>query len=382
MGLQKIQSLLNATKPIIEENKKLRLEKRKNGDFFNIFSILKMETDEVKTHSAFLAELLNPRGTHGQGNIFINEFVKSILHINDLDTENAEVNVEYSIGPVSKDYKQGGRIDILIRFRKPDFLILIENKIDAGDQPYQLFRYNSFATNSKKPYKLLYLTKDGHKPSDLSIGTEDGKQYWDSLSYSRNIKKWLSDCVVLIKSSAVSEMIKQYIGLINKITNQDMESTMKEQLTNLMLNNLEETLAIMDNKTAFDDYIYDEFKGQMYELAKECKCELKWEGEIWNPGTYQFIYFVPNEYPNTRIYFGKENGQEVFFSIENNKNKTAEKLNCFSEDSDKYYPYGWEWFKYREWNSETIKAIHSGELKSYMQKCIEDILIDSNFPKN
>lgn len=382
MDYEKIQAILNEVKPIVEENKKCRIEKWKNGDFFNIFSILKMETDEVKTHSAFLAELLNPKGSHGQGNIFIDEFVKNILHINNLDTKNADVTVEYSIGQIAKDYKQGGRIDILIRFHKPDFLILIENKIDAGDQPYQLFRYNSFAIETKKPYKLLYLTKDGHTPSELSIGEKCKKQYWDCISYSRNIKKWLTDCLVLIKSSAVAEMIKQYVSLINKITNQDMGSNMEEQLTTLMLNNLDETLIIMDNKAAFDYYIYDEFKDQMNKLAKECKCELKWEGEIWDSGTDQFIYFVPFSFPNTKIGFGKENGHEVFFYIENNKNENAQKLNCFSEDADKNYPYGWEWFKYNEWNSETIKAIHNGELKNYMKKCIEEILNDSNFPKN
>ena len=382
MDYEKIQAILNEVKPIVEKNKKCRIEKWKNGDFFNIFSILKMETDEVKTHSAFLAELLNPKGSHGQGNIFIDEFVKNILHINNLDTKNAEVTVEYSIGQIAKDYKQGGRIDILIRFHKPDFLILIENKIDAGDQPYQLFRYNSFAIETKKPYKLLYLTKDGHTPSLVSIGGKCKKQYWDCISYSRNIKNWLTDCLVLIKSSAVAEMVKQYVSLINKITNQDMESNMEEQLTTLMLNNLDETLIIMDNKAAFDDYIYDEFKDQMNKLAKECKCELKWEGEIWYSGTDQFIYFVPFSFPNTKIGFGKENGHEVFFYIENNKNENAQKLNCFSEDALKNYPYGWEWFKYKEWNSETIKAIHNGKLKNYMKKCIEEILNDSNFPKN
>ncbi|MBO5606876.1 MAG: PD-(D/E)XK nuclease family protein [Treponema sp.] len=29
-------------------------------------------------------------------------------------------------------------------------MIPIENKIDSGDQPYQLFRYNSFAIETKK----------------------------------------------------------------------------------------------------------------------------------------------------------------------------------------------------------------------------------------
>ena len=71
----------------------------------------------------------------------------------------------------------------------------------------------------------------------------------------------------------------------------------------------------------------------LIKLAKECKCELKWEGGIWNSGTDQFIYFVPFSFPNTKIGFGKENGHEVFFYIENNKNENAQKLNCFSDEN-------------------------------------------------
>jgi len=41
------------------------------GERFNLFSILGMESDEVSTHSRFLAELLNKNGSHGQKDIFL-----------------------------------------------------------------------------------------------------------------------------------------------------------------------------------------------------------------------------------------------------------------------------------------------------------------------
>ncbi len=170
MDEKKVESFLAGVKPIVEENERRRNEKEKKGDFFNIFSILRAETDEVKTHSAFLAELLNPNGTHGQRDLFLKNFLKKIAPNEDLITENAEVNIEYSIGPISEDYKSGGRLDILIRLPKSNYIILIENKIDAGDQPYQLLRYNKYAKETKCKYKLLYLTKDGHDPSETSTG--------------------------------------------------------------------------------------------------------------------------------------------------------------------------------------------------------------------
>ena len=51
-----LESLFQAIKPIVDENQNQRREKEFKGEFFNIFSILNMERDEVHTHSACLAE--------------------------------------------------------------------------------------------------------------------------------------------------------------------------------------------------------------------------------------------------------------------------------------------------------------------------------------
>ena len=46
------KSLLEKTKPIVAENKRIREEHEVRGDFFNVFSILGMEHYEVSTRSA------------------------------------------------------------------------------------------------------------------------------------------------------------------------------------------------------------------------------------------------------------------------------------------------------------------------------------------
>jgi hypothetical protein len=53
-----IKQLLSNTKTVIDQHK--AIEKSK-GENFNVFTILKMERKENGTHSAFLAELLNPK---------------------------------------------------------------------------------------------------------------------------------------------------------------------------------------------------------------------------------------------------------------------------------------------------------------------------------
>lgn len=381
MNEVKIESFLADVKPIVKENERRRTEKEKKGDFFNIFSILKAETDEVKTHSAFLAELLNPNGTHGQGDLFLKNFLKIIAPNEDLITENAEADIEYSIGSISEDYKSGGRLDIFIRFPKSNYLILIENKIDAGDQPYQLLRYNKYAKETKCKYKLLYLTKDGHNPSETSTGKIEDEPFWKCISYSQDIKKWLKICLKNIaNASPVVETIKQYIGLINKITNQTMEIEMSEKLTELMIENFDETLAVLDNEDNFYNRIYEKFLKQMDKLADEMNCKFKPDGDIFRWSGEQNLYFILKDYPNLKICFGRAKGNILFYSIRKD-GKNQKQLTCFSEPPEELYPYGWDHLKYNEWNSETIRAIHNGELKAYMKKCITDIINDPNFPK-
>ena len=55
--------------------------------------------------------------------------------------ERAKVNMEYHIGAITD--KSGGRIDIVTKDRKAA-VILIENKIYAGDQDNQMTRYREF----------------------------------------------------------------------------------------------------------------------------------------------------------------------------------------------------------------------------------------------
>ena len=84
------------------------------GENFNVFSILKMESRENDTHSAFLGELLNPKGSHNFGNVFLQLFLNQIDNTS-LDVNNATVVLEYSIGANDHVNMTGGRVDIYIK---------------------------------------------------------------------------------------------------------------------------------------------------------------------------------------------------------------------------------------------------------------------------
>ena len=66
----------------IDEVKKIKIEydtiAKYTGVNFNIFNILDVSSKEVKLHSNFLAEMLNPKGSHMQGDTFLKLFLKGI----------------------------------------------------------------------------------------------------------------------------------------------------------------------------------------------------------------------------------------------------------------------------------------------------------------
>src|ERR1017187_3561212 len=88
-----------------------------NGERFNIFNV---DHYEVRTHSPMLAELLNRKGSHGQGAVFLRHFL-SELKIHDFDAESSRVDTELSIGAF-------GRLDIVLTDGNHRS-IFIENKI-------------------------------------------------------------------------------------------------------------------------------------------------------------------------------------------------------------------------------------------------------------
>lgn len=126
---------------------------------YNVFEILMIRHYEARVHTPFLVNLLNPNGSHMQGDLFYQSFLTEVLKEKGVfeQTEGLSVHGEYNAGDL-------GRIDILIENRRSSnsFCIVIENKIYATDQKKQLARYHKYVKKVRgikySHYRLLYLT--------------------------------------------------------------------------------------------------------------------------------------------------------------------------------------------------------------------------------
>ena len=66
-------------------------EIEKNKDDFNVFSVLRKDSDEVYLHSRFLSALLDPNGPHKLGALILNSFLDGVESEFEYDDNTLEV---------------------------------------------------------------------------------------------------------------------------------------------------------------------------------------------------------------------------------------------------------------------------------------------------
>lgn len=293
-----IINILNQVRIVSQKIKEQRKEKFERGESFNIFNDLGFMSDEVHLHSMFLANLMNPKGSHGQRGKFLEAFLKMLqksfpaisADSLELDTAVASVEVEKYIGRQTDS--EGGRIDIYLTDGKHS--IIIENKIYAGDQHHQMLRYWNYGMSQKgndteKSFVLIYLTLDGCSPSKDSLGEDLKENDIVCLSYKSDIRGWLDRCVELAsRTPLVRETINQYISTIDILTNNVMEDN-KELLDILSKEeNLDAIYDIANNKNiVVNRFINEVFIPKLRDLAESKgltmgdNCTENWMEESW-----------------------------------------------------------------------------------------------------
>lgn len=276
------------------------------GGRFNIFSILGLESREVRTHSRFLVALLSPDGNHGLGSLPLKKFLE-VCEIHEFPTAGTQVDYEYDIGPLNEAKTEGGRIDILIRSKDHRMMVAVENKIYAGDQENQLLRYHNFLEKNNANRGLIYLTLDGSAPSEHSTGGDKGVQY-TPISYAVKILQWLE---AIHKETAdkpiVRESIKQYINLIKKLTGKTESDEMAEEIAKAITTNNENLKAFFSMYDSYDAvfrYIAEKNEAEWQAIAE--RNALKKPEIKMHSGRYAGIYFTNEALQSRHISLGFE----------------------------------------------------------------------------
>lgn len=151
---------------------------------FNIFRALDVVRAENK-HSNFFAFLLDPQETHRLGDRVLKGFLANAVRNKNLDITPLKIHLSQITD--TRVYREEGRIDILIKTVIDDqnWIVAIENKVDAIQGKNQLKRYREYCERKFEASRRLfiYLTPNGsEEPDDLSWITVTYKEILDSLT--------------------------------------------------------------------------------------------------------------------------------------------------------------------------------------------------------
>ena len=271
---------------------------------FNLLSIIEKDRDEAHVHSKVIYNLLSQDWGKKDKETFLTLFLKKIgIEDENIYDKNWEVTREkaFDLDTIK------GRLDFEIKSK--DCIYIIEMKIDAGDQPEQLIRYQEFAKEQHKKYKIFYLTLDGHNASKKSIGEEENleenqKVEYTNISFKEEILNWLENCLKLVEGKENKlACINQYIASINKILG-EKETKIKDNILK----------SVKDIKTAIT--IYEKLNENLQkvlesffeELNKKLKNKLKdiTPKPIYNESYIKDYYNytldkIPQDYPGLYI---------------------------------------------------------------------------------
>lgn len=341
---EQYQTFFNEFEKAYKEYENKVKERRARGIHdYNVFDVL--EAKEVK-HSKFIASLLDPKGLHYQGDLFLNKFIE-VCGIDDfgLDTSNAQAYREYK------------NIDIYITDGNKH--IIIENKIwDASDQDKQIYRYIETIKNENSSLDndrilVLYLTpNDGKKPSQKSLNGFEIKDGFlekgnDKIRYKHiicnDILGWLNKVKIeIVNLTDLNVIITQYEKAVKKLINQG-EKMANDIIIEQIKKNYELCLNIHNEfENAKINLLNELFSKVTETLKKRIKTD-DWEidHEITEIATYTKFFSA-----KLKEYNGKNhNGNYIYYCIEsqigyNNilfglvrSNEKMDKLNndCFQD---------------------------------------------------
>lgn len=125
---------------------------------FNVFNTICPDENKL---SDIIVNILNINGTHGQGGLFLNEFIAF------LKRKNLQIPIDNCDYKMLREVSANGRIDILLESDR--FALIIENKPFALDQKDQINRYyEAMKGKHKENLAVLYLNKNKKLPQNFS----------------------------------------------------------------------------------------------------------------------------------------------------------------------------------------------------------------------
>ena len=403
---QVVDSLISINQVI--ENFRLQREKNElyDSNRFNPFQFLR--TDEMGL-SKILAFLLDPTETHGQGDLFLNSFLKFInkhqfLAYQKVNIYLEKITKEENDEITNETTNKNGRHDIFIEGildNKISWVISIENKLQGAiDQPKQMHTYDKDLKNYvSDSYFLIYLPIFSNNPPEKSISEDKWAELMRDkkamvLSASMLIQ-WLDNTVI------IAPAVKQFCNDFKKFLSEDIMGNTQNsnELIECLINNdkaLFSALTVLETR----ETLYEKLMAMLVEQLKirfnrytklininfECG-----EGESFNKKGYEL--YIGNSDFGVCICFNKKGLSDAYYGVYANNDNLFNNMikifhdfiieNNFDEPFDIFPLSKWLEGEYEVWDAAVLSKIPSGELANYIFELWKPLLdrISDNLDK-
>jgi hypothetical protein len=265
-------------------------------DFF-IFDYLR---DDEMGLSWCLGSLLDPHGKHGQGALFLEQFLLvidqnlearetvaldeqgNVLQTNYISRWSA-VSFDKCRMKVEHSTTESRRIDIHLHFCNGE-VIGIENKPWAGDQVNQLSDYAAYIERqaASKSWLLIYLCNS--EPSVESI-TRERRRYLEEKGHLLNISfydvaSWLQHCIGLVKAPSVRMFVEELEKFIRKEINREVDMEIKSQLMTVIEDDLSVAMQVSNSIVAVKKNLLAKLKADLTTVAIEKGYKFIWKTSL------------------------------------------------------------------------------------------------------
>lgn len=335
---------------------------------FNALDFWHVNENKVSEIFAFL---INPHAPHGQGDSFLQLFIKKFeLDFSYTSEDKIVVRCEHSTD-------DNRRIDVLISKNGNDTIIGIENKIytTTTDQNNQVHDYLKYLDSRTKNYCLLYLAPSEKRIGEHSISVEAFETYTGNnklkmISYEFDIIELIHSFALHCESERVRFFILEFEKKLKQMFMGEDQLDENKFITEHILKS-EENLALSFNVAK-----------NLIEVKK--KLEEKFEHQLKDIGnayglTVDGLHLYPPKWNKYHLAFSYESGG-ILYGIKrkerNPEKPTLPSLQQLFAERFKTTPWWpmWEYFYPGiHYNSDFWMDIHSGTIIGKVENFLDKL---------
>ena len=289
-------------------------------DEVDVFDALRLHGDE-QFHSNLLAWLLDPRGSHGLGDHFLQRFLGAsgaARAIPAVHRSSTVVRREKSL----EFHGEYGRLDIWMLNVDADFVCAVENKVWAPEGEGQLAWYRRVLARDHEGQHVhrVFLTPRGVQPDD-----PQEREHWTTMSYT-DILRLVEDTIVAAGDAAnedVLAFLRQYAITLRRNIVPEVSNDVHELARRIYRRHRQAIDLIIENRERYEpNYVTEWFR-----MARDAICRQP----LWKRATSNHPYarFVSadwaayeelalDDWPNSLLLFelhATPSGLELYLSL-------------------------------------------------------------------